>query len=72
MPNRGFVDFESYQELLVALRGNREHLGNLKVQELNENGSVRATLNNDEVRQIVLEMDGIVLPTFQSEDPKDT
>lgn len=65
-------DFNDYQVMLAALHQNRDLLDGITVDEIDEKGNVQATLSNEEVRQIVAELDAIVLPTLQSPGLKDT
>jgi len=64
IPNKGQVEFEDYQEAIFALRPYRNNLDGIYLQELNDDGSLHAQLDNAELRKIILEMDALSLPTF--------
>lgn len=49
--------FESYSEVLAALYG--KSTDHMTLDELNEDGSVRVTLNSDELRNVVQDLDAI-------------
>jgi len=65
-PNANHLDFDSYQDLLAALRPFRNNLDGLVLEEIDSEGNVQATLNNTELRQVIAELDAIVLPNVLS------
>jgi hypothetical protein len=63
IPNKGQVEFDDYQQAIFALRPFRNNLDGIYLQELEEDGSLHAQLDNVELRKIVLEMDALSLLT---------
>lgn len=72
IPDKGYVDFDDYQAMLLALLPYRNQLDHLRMDEINDDGSVRATLNNHDLRQIVFQMDAIPNLSLLSKEQKDT
>lgn len=60
IPETGPVEFPEYKDVIFALTQVKGSLAGLELDELDNRGNVRATLNSDELEQIVTEARGII------------